>query len=111
MREADASSQHDVHPRLRLQLGDPLDGVTGEHRRVLPLGVGHRRGHHILGDPVEVVGHTGLVIGLFRPVAAEVLECLPSDQQRIGLRVLAMRLLEQNRVLELRVEPVVEHLD
>jgi len=32
-------------------------------------------------------------------------------QQRIGLRILAVRFFEQIVVLQLRVEPVVEHLD
>ncbi len=85
VRQADAAGQHDVLAGLRLQLGGLLDGVAGEHGRVLPLRIGHRRGHHVLGDPVEVVGHAGGVVGLFGPVAAEILERLTPDQQRVGL--------------------------
>lgn len=44
------------------------------------------------------------------PVAAEVLERLTSHQQRVGLRVLAVQLLEQILVGKLRVEPAFAYM-
>lgn len=90
---------------------DLLDCVSAQDDRVIPAGFGHGRRDHVLAHPVEVVGHAGGIVGLLRPVAAEVLERLTAEQQRIGLSVLVMRLREQIVVLTLRVKPVVEHLD
>jgi len=98
-------------PRLRLELPGLLDGIARQHRGVRPLGIGHGRGHHVLGDLVQVARDAGGVIALAGPVAAEILERPTPDKQRIGLGILSLRLGDQILVRELGVEPVAEHLD
>ena len=56
-------------------------------------------------------GDAGRVVGLLRPVAAEVLERLPAEQEDLLTRGLRHQLGDELVVLGLRVEPVVEHLD
>ena len=56
-------------------------------------------------------GDAGRVLGLLRPVAAEVLEGLPAQQQRVGGLVLTAHLGHQVVGVGLGVEPVADHLD
>ncbi|HEY5846868.1 MAG TPA: hypothetical protein VIT42_08785 [Microlunatus sp.] len=115
MGQCDAAGQHDVEALLLLQRADLLDRIAPEYGGVPPLRVVKGAGDHILLDPVEVVGDAGPVVGLQGPVAAEVGEGLPAQQQGVGKAVLPVVLLHQIRHVDpgltLRVEPVAEHLD
>lgn len=75
--------------------------------------LGEGRRDHILVHPVEVGGDPGRIIALQRPVAPEILERLPPEQQRVGGGVLSTRFFEQVRVVDVggRGEPSDQHLD
>jgi hypothetical protein len=86
--------------RLLLQRLDLVDGVTGEHRGVLPLRVGHGRGDDVLLDLVEVIGDAGWIVGLLGPVAAPILEGPPARKKRVWLAVLATAPAQGERAVE-----------
>jgi hypothetical protein len=75
--QRDAAGDHDVLARLLLERTDLLDGVTGEDRGVLLLGVGHGRGDDVLLHAVEVVADPCGVLGQLGPVAAQILDGPP----------------------------------
>lgn len=62
-------------------------------------------------DLVQLVGDPRRVVGLLGPVAAEVLERLPTQQHRIRALGLPPGRLAQLRILVRGIEPVAEHLD
>jgi hypothetical protein len=113
--ERDAAGDDDVLPRLLLELPDGGDRIAAEDRRRLPAGIGQRAGDDVLLHPVQVGGDPGRVLGLQRPVAAEVLEGAPAQQQGVGGLVLAAGLGQLIGAVGpgslLRVEPVADHLD
>ena len=84
----DAAGDHDVATVLLLEDTHPLDRVAGEDGRVLPLRIGQSGRDDVLSHPVQVLRDTGRVVGLLGPEAAEILERLPAEDNRVGVRVL-----------------------
>lgn len=109
--EGDAAGDDDVTAVLLLELADPVAPVLAEHGGVLPVRVGEGRGDHDLVHPVQVCGDSGGVVGLVRPIAAEVLEGLPADEEDVFLLALPHHLGVQVLRGGGRVEPVPQELD
>src|SRR5829696_9871502 len=82
---------------------------------VLLARVVERRGHDVLGHTVEVVGRARRVVGLERPVPAEVLEGLASEHEGVGRRALLPHGVLEVGSIDLGVgagiEPTLGHVD
>src|SRR5215216_510805 len=108
LHEPEAAGNLDDSVHFPPQLLHFREHVSLHHRRVVPLGVLERRGHHVLGHRVELVGERALAL---RPRVREALVRNAPDQQRIGLACLvelelvailsAVEVEAPSRVLEL----------
>jgi hypothetical protein len=74
-----------VLARLGLQRPDlVMERTPSQHGGVLPPRVAHGGGDDVLRHRVEVVGDAGGVVGLFGPVAAQLLERHPPEHDGVG---------------------------